>query len=430
MAHQPGKILELEGVRGLAAFLVVLSHLQATFFAPDMAAWIASLGTLAWPVRGLIQSLSCAPFNGRFPVWIFWCMSAFALSYHFFSLHRQGAPSRQRLYLLDAALRRYFRLLFPVLASILFAYVLLKAGLMHNRALAENLQPGHPGKWLFGFYHFTPSLRGALRWAFYGTFFSFHVRPEYNPILWTMRREIIGSYFLFAFLAVFGTFSWRWPLYLLSSFCFALVHQIWLLAFLAGIALCDFRVNHDILAAAWPRAWSWLQRGRGNLWLLLPALLVLFGLVGYMGADPVAIETNEKDSLLNILVAAATILMVQYFLPLKRLLSGPAPVFLGKISFGLYISHFPFIMGFSALAYLGIAPHLGHLAGALLVAGLTLPAVIGLGYAFYLGADRPALRLARQIAAWLLNAGSQVLRLAQKCLPLPLIKSKPAGELG
>jgi peptidoglycan/LPS O-acetylase OafA/YrhL len=427
MAHQPGKILELEGVRGLAALLVVLSHLQATFFAADRAAWTGSLGALAWPLRGLVQSLSCAPFNGRFPVWIFWCMSAFALSYHFFSLHRQGAGSRQHAYLLDAVFRRYFRLLFPVLASTLFAYVLLRAGLMHNRVLAQELQPGHPGKWLFSFYHFTPSLRGALHWAFYGTFFSFHVRPEYNPILWTMRREILGSYFLFAFLALFGTLAWRWPLYLLAGLFFAMVHQVWLLAFLAGIALCDFRVNHDLLAASWPSAWSWLQRGRGNLWLLLPALLVLFCLVGYMGADPVAIETNEKDSLLNIVVAAAAILMVQYFLPLKRLLSGPGPVFLGKISFGLYISHFPFIMSFSALAYLGIEPRMGHLPGAFLIAGLTLPAVIGLGYAFYLGADRPALKMARQIAAWIMNIGSQALRLAQKFVPLP---AKPAGELG
>ena len=430
MADKQTKLLELEGVRGLAAFTVVLSHLQATFFARDFAAWLHSLGGLAWPLRGVVGSLSCAPFNGRFSVWVFWCMSAFALSYRFFVLHRDSPGGRPRAYLLDATLRRYFRLLVPVLASTLFAYVLLKAGLMHNSALANALQPGHPGKWLSGFYHFAPSLHRALYWALYGTFFSFHLPPEYNPILWTMRREIIGSYFLFAFLALFGNLAWRWPIYLLGSLAFVVIHQVWFLAFLAGIALCDFRVNHAALFAPWPRAWSWLQSGRENFGLLLPALLGLLCLVGHLGADPVAIDTSEKDSFLNILAAVAAILMVQYFLPLRRLVSLSVPEFLGKISFGLYISHFPFIMSFSALAYLGIAPHLGHLVSAFLIAGLTLPAVIGLGYTFYLGADRPALLFARVLAGWIKDAGSHALRLVRKLAPTPALKTKTAAEPG
>lgn len=418
MADESKKLLELEGVRGLAALTVVFSHLEATFFARDFAAWNQSLGALAWPFRSLAQALSCTPFNGRFAVWVFWCMSAFALSYRFFALQRDGAPDRPRAYLVDAPLRRYFRLLLPVLGSTLFACALLKAGLMRNGALAESLQPGHPGKWLASFYHFDPSLHGALYWAFYATFFSFHLQPIYNPILWTMRREIIGSYFLFAFLAVFRVFPWRWPLYLGAAIFFEAIHQGWFLAFIAGIALCDLRVNRAGIHARWPHLTSWLQKGRNKSWLLVPALLGLACLVGHLGVDPVAIDTSEKDSLLNILAAVAAIVLVQYFLPLRHLLSRPVPVFLGKISFGLYISHFPFIMSFSAISYLAVVGHLGHLASAFLVAGLTLPLVIGLGYIFYRVADQPGIRVSRAFAAW-------IQRGAERVLPRPVFLAAP-----
>ena len=395
------KLLELEGLRGIAALFVVFAHLKWLFFEEDFNRYLRGLDASGSAAAFLLKCLSLAPFNGRFCVWIFWTLSGFALSYHFFQLRRAGAKAQSRSYLPEAALRRYPRLVLPVLAAALFAFVLVRLGWMHSTELALAVgPPGRPDIWMTQNYQFTPTLPGAVTAAFWTTFFSFHNAPLFDPPLWTMKRELVGSFFLFGFLAVFGARSWRWPVYLFAGLLFIGVRQIWLDSFLAGIVLCDFRVNHlaGFVRAAERRMGRFI-RLRESAVLALLVVLALVALIGYFSQKVAEINSDPVSDCAYIAISFLVMAWIEFSVFLKNLLSRSFFSFLGKISFGLYISHYPFLFSASAGFYLLVQPHLSHLAAAFLTAGLSLPAVIALGTAFYLAADKPSVPFSKWLAS-------------------------------
>jgi peptidoglycan/LPS O-acetylase OafA/YrhL len=408
-APKPHKLLELEGLRGLAALCVVVGHIQATFFAADFARYLGAVATLPMPFGTLIECLSKACFNGRFAVWVFWTLSGFALSYRFFVLRGGATGSQSRFYLLDAAVRRYPRLLLPVLAATLFGFALLKCGLMANQAVVHSLaMAGHPNSWLAGLYNAPAGWFDAVRSAFWSTFFSSHVLPYYDPPLWTMKRELLGSFFIFGLLAFFGTSRWRWLLYLAGGLVFIRVHQIWLDAFLAGIVLCDLYVsggNHAPSEARPPV--PWIAASRRNPAVAVVGAIFLLVLIGYFGRQTaLGIDVNPQADFSYIFLAFLTLFWVQFSFPVRAILSNRFWAFMGKISFGIYISHLPFIMSASCRSYLWATPKLGHLAAAWGTAAWTVPAVIGLGFVFYRIADRPSLPFSKLVAASVLRLGA------------------------
>ncbi len=401
-AAQGAKLLELEGLRGIAALFVVLAHLQALFFRQDYTRYLHALDTVGGPLALVLKCLSLAPFNGRFCVWIFWTLSGFALSYHFFQLRHAGANAKARSYLPEAALRRYPRLLLPVLAATLFSFALVRLGCMHSAELAVATAPaGHPDSWIASNYQFTPTLRGALTDSFWATFFSFHQAPLFDPPLWTMKREIVGSFFLFGFLAIFGGRSWRWPVYLLSGLLFIRLHQIWLDSFLAGIVLCDFRVHHlGAFVRTAEHRLGRFARLRESAVLALAVAFFLVLAIGFFGRKMVVeIDSDPVSDCAYIVLSFLIMAWIEFSVFLKNLLSRSFFSFLGKISFGLYISHYPFLFSFAAAFYLVLLPHLGRLPAAFLTSGLSLPAVIGLGTVFYLVADKPSVPFSKWIAS-------------------------------
>ncbi len=401
-APPPAKLLELEGLRGIAALFVVFSHLQALFFREDFNRWLQWLDASGSFPAFALKCLSLAPFNGRFCVWIFWTLSGFALSYHFFQLRHAGANARARSYLPEAALRRYPRLLLPVLAATLFAFCLCRFGWMHSAQLAAAVAPsGQPNAWIAENYHFVPTLRGAVTDSFWSTFFSFHQAPLFDPPLWTMKREIVGSFFLFAFLAVFGGRSWRWPVYLFAGLLFIGLRQIWLDSFLAGIVLCDFRVNHLAgFVREMERRVGRFDRLRESALLAATVVLALVAAIGYFDRKMVVeIDADPVSDCAYIVISFLVMAWIEFSTFLKRLLSRPFFTFLGKISFGLYISHYPFLFSAAAGFYLLVQPHLDHLTAAFLTAGLSLPCVIGLGTIFYRIADQPSVPFSKWLAA-------------------------------
>jgi peptidoglycan/LPS O-acetylase OafA/YrhL len=420
------KLLELEGLRGLASLCVVVGHIQGSFFLFDFQNHLDRVAAMNWPLRPLLTSLSEAPFNGRFAVWVFWTLSGFALSYRFFVLRDVQHSTKSRSYLLDAALRRYPRLLLPVVAATLFSYSLIKLGLMGNHAAALKLSyPGHFNSWLADAFSFTPQFPNALGSAFWSTFFSSHVLPYYDPPLWTMKRELLGSFFIFSFLACFGGMSWRWLVYLAGGLFFIRIHQIWVDAFLAGILLCDIHVNHlQSLRQSSQFASAWIEFLRRNLAVAAIGAVTLVFLVGYFGqATVISIDVDPRADFSYIFLAFLTIIWVQFSRPVKALLSSPFWAFIGKISFGIYICHLPFIMSFSTHFYLWMEPAMGHLPAAFLTALVTLPGVIGLGTIFYWVADKPSVPFSKFVAEFLISSAGA---LTKACFPSAAAAQKDA----
>ena len=106
----------LDGVRGVAACVVVISHLIAGFYpalffgAPDEARFALQHAIANSPLFVL--------YSGTFAVYIFFVLSGFVIA---------ASAMRTRCGLLVLALTRYLRLAVPVLASVLLALALMWA---------------------------------------------------------------------------------------------------------------------------------------------------------------------------------------------------------------------------------------------------------------------------------------------------------------
>ena len=171
----------LEGMRGLAAFWVYTHHFMLIFYP------VFYFGQHTWLNHILNPDLAVS--------WFF-VHSGFVLAWK--SRNLTGRAYNQNL--LDQSLRRYFRLLPPVLFTILATYLVMKAGLTYNVEYSKVVQ----SNWLGQYLKFEPNIFEAIKQSFYGVYFKFKSGTTYDPNLWTIGYELISSYLLFGALALFG----------------------------------------------------------------------------------------------------------------------------------------------------------------------------------------------------------------------------------
>ena len=301
----PSRLHELDGLRGLLALYVVLYHLAAPLTQPGMAlAWLRPLLDPAW-----------------FAVDMFFVMSGFVMAHVYGAVFAQPVRS--------ATLRRFFvaRLarLYPVH---LFALALMAVGIVP-------------------FIHGTPAFTdpdGRFAWtAAVASLFMLHGpwldHRSWNYPAWSISAEW-HAYLLFPLLAHWlGRWSARWqsagPMALIIvgvAIPFALyqfgagsethpTNGLPVLArvlplFVAGMAA------HRLRAAAVTRTNSFaLFAIGGTAWLLFVT------------------GTSTGTSAAAVTLAPALLLATQGHDGLRRWMSGPALVWLGGISYSLYMTH-------------------------------------------------------------------------------------------
>ena len=371
------KFRELEGLRGVAAFVVLLAHLRLTFFIEESNALHAHLGD----VLGRIFE---ALFDGNFAVWLFWTMSAFVLSLRF---HETPDPEKSKKILISAAIRRYPRLSIPVLASVVLAWALLRCGLMTNTLLAEDLGSKYH-EWLGSFYLFEANFITALKTATWQSFFNYHRPSTYNAVLWTMEIELIGSLFLFAFLALFGKHPSRVLFYTATALIAAKLNLHWLNAFTFGMLLSDIWVNREFIAKVLPATTKklYIRLRRSHCFFCVSALslLVLIGSSNYFG-------------ILHLILSVITTALVIASVPANKIFSLPPLVFLGKISFGLYLIHLPIICAVAFPAYEFSEKYLDPISARVCVSLLICFLSISGGWLLWFLSDRPAISISKEI---------------------------------
>jgi peptidoglycan/LPS O-acetylase OafA/YrhL len=413
------KLSSFEGLRGIAAIVVVLAHLRLTFYARS-SEWISDrLSSLphamARPLQAFIEGL----YNGTFAVWLFWIMSGFVLSLQFFVRAQKPSAGDAHDYLEDAFLRRYPRLLIPVCASVAFAYLLHSFNLMHNASMAGIVDD--PTGWVASWYTFSSSAVGAAKSAVWESFFAYNPSTTYNGVLWTMQREFYGSLFLFAFLALLGRRNSRYLAYPLVGVTIASLRLHWLNAFIAGIMLCDFYANRlqfrsslRFLPARLVHSVCASRPLAGVLWSLI---FVGVGLPDYLGI-----------SYLLLGVAAVGLTLVSN--ATQRFLSSRLPMFLGKISFGVYLVHQPVLLSFSCWAYLAAVQSVSRASAALLVSAMTCVLSILLGWGLYLIADRPGIRISRWLSRRTIEVSKNAFVRADDVVALPFPNRRQSNAVG
>jgi len=343
-----GRTHEIDGLRGWAALNVVLFHIFGECLRvklPELnSSWLSVL------------------LDGHYAVLIFFIISGDALSQPFLQTGR-----REKIDLL--AIRRYVRLTIPIVTTCLIVYFLIYFRLDFHEEASVVL--GRED-WLGRFLDFDSTPAALARYSLWGVFSNHTPSNSYNPFLWTMGVELTGSYIVF-----FLCYSWHkfknpaWVLAIVGTFFFCMASNFFLFVF--GMLLAEMRRRGII------------ERCRGKPVIQLLTALILVGAIFFVH------ETMGQVLITPVKLAFAAILVSAVYVNRFAIyfLSTKFSQHLGKISFPLYLLHFPLII--SLLSWMSLEAQHRGLTGTsiyLAIGAATLLSTVALAFPFQILEDR------------------------------------------
>lgn len=360
-----GKIIALETLRGIAAFIVFLFHFVLAFFP----------GRHGQEPRTLIEggNLKETPLfffiNGHAAVVFFFVLSGFVLSQRYFLAQKSDGLSL-------SVLKRWPRLFPLALLSTLLSVGLLKCGwYFHHKASRVT-----KSYWFesFGRSNELYESAGWFEGITQGAFFTFFRGDMYlNTSLWTMRQELLGSMVVFAIIPLLIQVKGKvLALYFLLFLTLFYYINIFMIPFLFGVFFSHFHASR----CSEPKEWA--PRIRRSVLVITTLLCVLilgyiepgtgfYSFLNFYDFDP-ALALPVRI-FLHSLAATVLLLLVLNSPSLSLLLSKKWGAFLGRISFALYVFHVPIMFSVTSFVFLSFRRNLGYTASAWTAFLLTLP---------------------------------------------------------
>lgn len=352
----------INGLKGIGAGIVYLCHFVFAFYYG-----MYSLEAADFHLPGNAEFLiGSSPlnilFSGNFAVRLFLVMSGYVLCLGYFR-------SRDKKRLLKSASKRYFRLLPPILVSNVLICLLMYGGLFRNVQVSELTG----SLWLAGFNRTEPNLLRAVWEAVFGCFFT--GANQYNGVLWTIRYLFLGALLVYGCAWLFGEKKWRYAVYL--PLAAALLMTDYAGVFL-GFVLCDFVQTQDKL----------MERLKEQKWLLWLAFIAGLYLSSYPSGGIYLEHTMygllgvPRVVLFHLVGALFMVGSVILLEPLQKFFALPLFVKLGKISYSMYLVHFPIIATFGCGLFCLLYGKMNYHAAAALVFVMTTALVIAISILF------------------------------------------------
>jgi peptidoglycan/LPS O-acetylase OafA/YrhL len=329
----------------MAAFVVFSSHFLHAF-APRInnaqKTVSSEFGLAGTPLFTLV--------NGIAAVSLFFVLSGFVLSIGFYAATEKSIAW--------SVVKRWPRLVPVVLCSTIFSFICIKLNWFYH-AQASALTGSN---WLkqFGFSPnqdiFNTTFSEAFLQGSYLTFFRSSGPDAWlNTSLWTMNIELLGSFVVFGLTSIIR-----------SSNKPRDASVVFLLA-----ALTTYYLNPYITLFVFGAALAYLHNRRmipesnkSSITLALKTFLIvaifffIFGyrepLQGVYSSLPILLEKPDVRILVHGLAAVTLIALALSDDIIKGFLISKPLLFLGQISFPLYVFHVPFICSFSSALFLSI----------------------------------------------------------------------------
>jgi peptidoglycan/LPS O-acetylase OafA/YrhL len=360
-----GRLEHLDGLRGIGALMVYLNHFNGAY------------GLEEHLPKMVVDSPLVLLFNGGVGVAIFFVLSGFVLSGKYL---RKGAYNiSQELvpFLVSRIMRIYPPFLVVFLASALC---------MNFCSLPAQTLPA-ARDWINQYWAAPMSLKQVLREAV--LFFpvpSKHLLPQD----WTLTIELNVSIFMPIY-TLLASFGWVPLLFfmLLKS-----IKELYLLHFLGGISLV--KLQDRIEMWRWPKS-----MGASAIGLVCTVVLFWIGtLIPVLLAGKVSEDMAGRLMLVTHGLASFLLVGQALAVPwLANILSKSAIVYLGKISYGLYLIHFLVIKTVTPWIIASLNSFGLQEAASVKVASLVLTtvAVIFLCELFFRWVEKPCIHLGRKI---------------------------------
>jgi len=337
-------------------------------------------------------AISRSPLNliygGNFAVCIFFILSGYVLTYKYFKYNNAEV-------LVSGALRRYFRLAFPVLFSMSLAYLLLTFHLFYNQPAALLTKSGW---WLSSFWTFPPDFSLMLNDALWKVFYTIE-GSSYNAILWTMNYEFIGSMLAFFLASILVAVRNKYYIYIFIALLLLYSKENnYYSAFVLGVMLSDLYNSSS--------KQSFLLKFNNNY---MNSLLLFGG--AYLGSYPIGIKDIEGTIYRYLNTDIWDTPAIQYHIlgsffimlallnskKLQDFFSTNLFVFLGKISFSMYLIHLILICSLSSYLFIYFYAFFRYNIAFAFTFALSIPALLALSWLTYKIVDMNSVYLSRYI---------------------------------
>ena len=302
------RLAQLDGLRGWASLSVFLFHVFWEIF-----------GVIYPPLR---NPISGALFNGQLSVAIFFILSGESLSAPYWA-------SGDRKFIWRQILKRYPRLTIPVAAVCLCVYLLLSLGLVYSHQAAILV---HRPDWLGKFLPFDANFGHMAYYSLLDVYAATNKTDIYNPFLWTMHTEIVGSFLVFALMLADRYYRLPSVVFLVLAVPF-FFQKSFVSCFLFGLIFARFHADGTFL------------RWQAIRWVKAASVLAMAIVFAYASIR----QSAGNSSVRHFTIASALfVFAVHLNEPTTRFLGNGLSRFLGRISFPLYLIQFPVMVSFTS----------------------------------------------------------------------------------
>lgn len=319
---------------------------------------------LHWPPLGLFTA-------GHFAVCLFFVLSGYVLCASYIGKPGQGWR------IAGAIVKRPFRLAGLALMSLLIgAWLWSGDWLLHQEV---GTLAGSSG-WLEKFWV------GQFSWSDFGQkLIRGQAGSEYNPPLWTIKIEVIGSFLVF-FLLLAINWMPQWARLIIMAALIVLLNGTYYEGFVIGMLLADvFRSRAEV-------KWS----GGVAIWIVSAVAIALASYPYYSVRPPLpGLVTGETT--LSMVSASIVFVVVHRSLLWRRSLTTPVLIKLGELSYAIYVLHFLIIHTLTASLVLNLTERIGFGWASLIAGVLSLPVLFGLSALATRYVDRPCIDFGRWI---------------------------------
>lgn len=331
------RILWLDGVKGLACMLVFIHHYIVGFFPAmyfgDMAT--SHIGRFPMIEREIAQSPFTAAINGNFMVCLFCMISSMVLSKQVLNSDNKGEVIGR------ITAKRYFRIAIPVFFSQLLILLMKKYDLFCSVQAGE-LTGSYA--WLREFYKYPYTIEQLLRCSFVGV--PFIGDSTFNTAYWMLNQLLFGGMISVALSAMVVS----------GKKCALFISAVWA----AGLLYCSnfyasfaLGVILAILLEETQKCPQWIA-------------IVLMILGCFLGAYPSGVQPDNVYRYLYAMVPSGInayifwhqigsmllLLGISRCEAIKCFFSWNPVLFLGKISYSVYLIHIPLMCSFSCILFL------------------------------------------------------------------------------
>jgi len=374
---QAEKLDYIDGLKVLACLMIFNFHFINAFYCG-----FYSLNPADFHVPALEYWIGSTPLNlimgGKFGVRIFMTLSGFFVGYRFFITGDKKS-------LTNGVVKKYFRLVFPIVLVNILIYFLMLFGCFKN-AEASVLTGCEV---FFGNYNqFEPNLFAAIKEAAIGCFVT--GENHYNGPLWFIYYEFFGTILVAAILSLFGEYKSRYPVYVIASL---LLIRTDFLPFILGCVVCDLTYS----------GYQWVEKLTRQKWLMW--LVLLAGT--FLGSFPPIGERYEgtiyqffpaKVLFFYIIGASMVLFALIHLNGPKKLLGNKVFVWFNRYTYGFFLLHFAVLCTFACGIYLALHAYVNYHLLALIIYVASFALTTLLAYWMNIFVEKPGMKLANYVA--------------------------------